>query len=128
MAKRGWSMPLSGFADQSREKMMVTMTAASEQAARDVIYASPKDTSRYLANHNFSVNAPDESFDEARRDISRNDALANARRAIAALRPGDVFHVVNTTPYGEFLEYGTSRMAPYAVYTKAANNMREKYG
>lgn len=128
MAKRGWSKPLSGFIDQSREKMMVTMTAASEEAARDVIYASPKDTSRYLANHNFSVNEPDESFDESRRDISRNDALANARRAIAALRPGDVFHVVNTTPYGEFLEYGTSRMAPYAVYTKAANNMREKYG
>lgn len=128
MAKRGWSKPLVGFADQSREKMMVNMMAASEQAARDVIYASPKDTSRYLANHNFSINEPDESFDESRRDISRNDALANARRAIAALRPGDVFHVVNTTPYGEYLEYGTSRMAPYAVYTKAANNMREKYG
>lgn len=128
MAKRGWSKPLAGFADQSREKMMVTMTAASESAARDVIYGSPEDTSRYLANHNFSVNTPDESFDEAKRDTSRNDALANARRAIAALRPGDVFHVVNTTPYGEFLEYGTSRMAPYAVYTKAANNMREKYG
>ena len=125
---RGWSRPLAGFAAQSRDMMMVNMTAASEQAARDVIYESPKDTSRYLANHNFSVNEPDETFDEGRRDVSRNDALANARRAIAALRPGDVFHVVNTTPYGEFLEYGTSRMAPYAVYQKAANNLREKYG
>lgn len=128
MARGGWSKPLAGFVDQSREKLMVNMMAASEQASRDVIYASPKDTSRYLANHNFSVNEPDESFDESRRDVSRNDALANARRAIAALRPGDVFYVVNTTPYGEFLEYGTSRMAPYAVYTKADNNLREKYG
>ncbi|UQI42754.1 MULTISPECIES: hypothetical protein [Pseudomonadota] len=125
---RGWSKPLSGFIDQSRDMMMVTMSAASEEAARGIIYRSPKDTSRFLANNNFSINEPDESYDPEKRDVRREDALANARRAIASLRPGDVFHAVNTTPYGEVLESGSSTQAPHGIYGLTANDLKEKYG
>ncbi len=125
---RGWSRPLSGFADQSRAQMMVTMTSASEEAARGVIYRSPKDTSRFLANNNFSVNEPDETYDPERRNPSRSEILANARRAIAALRPGDVFYAVNTTPYGEVLESGSSTQAPQGIYGLTANDLNEKFG
>ncbi|WP_252108996.1 MULTISPECIES: hypothetical protein [unclassified Halomonas] len=108
--------------------MMVTMTSASEEAARGVIYRSPKDTSRFLANNNFSVNEPDETYDPERRNPSRSEILANARRAIAALRPGDVFYAVNTTPYGEVLESGSSTQAPQGIYGLTANDLNEKFG
>lgn len=125
MAKRGWSKPLSGFATQASDDLTVMFKDAGEQAARDIIYGSPKDTSRFLSNHNFSVNNPDESYDPNKRDLSRSEALANARAAMAALKAGDTFHIVNTTPYGEVLESGSSTQAPQGIYSVAANNLRE---
>jgi hypothetical protein len=121
----GWSKPLSGFVDKVREEELARMVDMAEHHARGVIYGSPKDTSRFLSNNNFSVNHPDESYDPNKRDPSRTTTLANARLAMAALSYGDVFYVVNTTPYGEALEYGHSNQAPRGIFRLAANNAEE---
>lgn len=127
MAKGGWSNSPLSFAVQVQDDTAVVFRDVCENVARDVIYKSPRDTSRFLSNNNFSVNAPDESYDPNKRDPTRSDTLANARLAIAALKPGDVFHVVNTTPYGKYLEWGHSRtQAPMGIYGIAANNARER--
>ena len=128
MAKGGWSMPPTEFAMQVEDDTMVLFRELCEQASRGVIYRAPKDTSRFLANNNFSVNVPDESFDEAKRDPSRSATLADARRAMAALKPGDVFHIVNTTPYGKYLEGGTSSQAPAGIYGVTFNSLKEYDG
>lgn len=123
-----WTNAPSGFADVARKAFETKLVDVAEKASRDVIYNSPRDTSRFLANNNFSVNEPDESFDPDKRDPSRSDTLANARRAMASLRSGDVFYIVNTTPYGEALEDGHSTQAPNGIYRIAANNARENAG
>jgi len=121
----GWSKPPTGFADQVREEELARLVDMSEHHVRGVIYGSPKDTSRFLANNNFSVNKPDESYDPEKRDPTRTQTLANARMAMASLRYGDVFYIVNTTPYGIFLEHGHSKQAPQGIFRLAANNARE---
>jgi hypothetical protein len=121
----GWSRPLSGFTDMVREEELARLVDMAEHHARGVIYGAPIDTSRFLSNNNFSVNKPDESFDESKRDVSRSATLANARLAMASLKYGDVFYVVNTTPYGEALEYGHSKQAPNGIFRLAANNAEE---
>lgn len=121
----GWSRSLSGFADQVREEELARLVDMSEHHVRGVIYGSPKDTSRFLANNNFSVNQPDESYDPDKRDPSRSSTLANARLAMAALKYGDVFYIVNTTPYGVYLEHGHSNQAPQGIFQLAANNAKE---
>ncbi len=125
MAKTGWTKSLRGFADQVREEELARLVDMSEHHVRGVIYGSPKDTSRFLANNNFSVNRPDESYDPDKRDPTRTQTLANARMAMASLRYGDVFYIVNTTPYGEALEHGHSGQAPQGIFRVAANNARE---
>lgn len=126
MARKGaWKGLPTGFADKVREEELARLVDLSEHHVRGVIYGSPIDTSRFLSNNNFSVNQPDESFDWDKRDVSRSMTLANARRAMASLRYGDIFYIVNTTPYGEKLEYGGSRQAPQGIFRVAANNARE---
>lgn len=125
MATRGWSRSLPAFADQVREEELARLVDMSEHHVRGVIYNSPKDTSRFLANNNFSVNQPDESYDPNKRDPSRTTTLANARAAMASLKFGDVFYIVNTTPYGIYLEEGSSQQAPQGIFRLAANNARE---
>lgn len=126
MAKGGWSNSPLSFAVQIEDDTGVLFRDVCESVARDVIYKSPRDTSRFLANNNFSVNSPDESYDPNKRDPTRSDTLANARLAIAALKPGDIFYAVNTTPYGKYLEWGGSNQAPMGIYGIAANNARER--
>lgn len=125
MAKRAWSRSPAGFADQVRREELARLVDLSEHHVRGVIYGSPKDTSRFLSNNNFSVNDPDESYDPSKRDRSRSMTLANARAAMSKLKYGDVFYIVNTTPYGEFLERGSSTQAPKGIFRVAANNARE---
>ncbi|MAL98267.1 MAG: hypothetical protein CL583_07420 [Alteromonadaceae bacterium] len=123
----GWSKSLTGFADFAEAEAEVLLTDMAEDMSRGVIYGSPKDTSRFLSNNNFSVNGPDESYDPDRRDASRSDTLANARLAIASLRLGDTLYIVNTTPYGEMLEHGHSGQAPAGIFGVAFNSTSEKF-
>lgn len=128
MAKGGWTSKPTNFLLEIEDDTMVLFTDLCEQAVRGVIYRSPKDTSRFLANNNFSVNVPDDSFDDLKRDPSRSNTLADARRAMAALRPGDSFHIVNTTPYGSALEHGHSGQAPSGIYGVTFNSIKEYAG
>ncbi|CBV41968.1 hypothetical protein [Halomonas elongata] len=128
MAKGGWSGKPTDFALEVEDDTMVLFRELCEQASRGVIYRAPIDTSRFLANNNFSVNTPDETFDENKRDPSRSITLADARRAMAALKPGDSFHIVNTTPYGKYLEAGTSGQAPTGIYGVTFNSIKEYSG
>ncbi|MDC8803939.1 hypothetical protein PRZ61_10875 [Halomonas pacifica] len=128
MAKGGWSMPPTEFAMQIEDDTMVLFRELCEQASRGVIYRAPKDTSRFLANMNFSANRPDETFDDLKRDPSRSNTLADARLAMAALKPGDVFYIVNTTPYGKYLEAGRSPKAPAGVFGVTFNDLKEYSG
>ena len=128
MAKGGWSIPPTEFAMQVDDDTMVLFRELCEQASRGLIYRAPMDTSRFLANMNFSVNSPDNSFDDTKRDPTRSNTLADARLAMSALKPGDVFYAVNTTPYGKYLEAGHSSKAPSGVFGVTFNSIKEYAG
>ncbi|RKQ97148.1 hypothetical protein C7446_2568 [Kushneria sinocarnis] len=125
MSKGGWTMLPSQFVDTIEDDLGVLVRDRAEQVVRDLVYFSPVRTGRFVGNMNFSVNRPDNSYDPELYDASRNDTFANARIAIAALRPGDTFYAVNTTPYGKYLEWGTTKMAPRRPFGRAFNNLRE---
>jgi hypothetical protein len=124
-AKGGWSMPPTEFALEVEDDLGVMFTELCERASRGVIYRAPKATSRFLANMNFSVNEPDDSFSDIKRDPTRSITLAQARIAMAALKPGDVFYIVNTTPYGKYLEAGRSGQAPAGIFGVTFNSIKE---
>lgn len=128
MARGGWrGMRPGDFGKQIKARGEVMQKDIAEEMSRGVIYRSPKDTSRFLANNNFSVGAPNNSYDSEKRDASRSDTLANARLAMARLQWGTTFHIVNTTPYGEVLEHGYSGQAPQGIFAVTFNSVYERY-
>ena len=128
MARSRWrGLNPSDFGEQIKAQGEVMLKDVAEDMSRGVIYRSPKDTSRFLSNNNFSVGGPDESFDEEKRDTSRTDTLANARLAMAKFQWGTTFHIVNTTPYGEMLEHGHSGQAPQGIFAVTFNSVYERH-
>lgn len=121
----GWSNRPTEFVGVVRADVEAVAMSKADQAARDVIYKAPMDTSRFLSNMNFSVNHANESFDENRRDINRSLTLANARSAMAAFKSGDIFYITNLTSYGIHLELGTSKMAARPTFGNAFNKISE---
>lgn len=125
MAKGGWSGKPTDFALEVEDGTMVLFRELCEQASRAVIYNIARDTTRLRANTNFSVNVPDESYDPNKRDVTGSTTLADARRAMAALKPGDSFHIVNRTPYGKYVEAGHPNPNTAGTYAGAFNTIKE---
>lgn len=119
----GWSKRPTAFVGTVRADVEAFAVSKADQAARDVIYKAPMDTSRFLSNMNFSVNKPNESFDENSRDVTRSMTLANARSAMAAFKSGDIFYITNVTPYGKYLEFGTEKMDARPTFRDAFNKI-----
>lgn len=132
MARRGWSRPLSGFADEVEREQNRRLRATALQALSGVIERSPVDTGAFRSNNRVSVGRSDVGYDlDASSSAPRGstngvNAFDDGLRIIGQVRNAfDVIYVQNNLPYAERLEAGDSRQAPAGVFAITFNDLKE---
>lgn len=90
--------------------------------ANNIRQDSPIDTSRFLANWNISLNSPDKPFNEAARDSKMAPVSPSA---LSRFQLGNSIFIYNPTPYGQSLEWGSSKQAPYGMVSMNVLKFRD---
>lgn len=112
MAKASWSgTDPAKWSLNQKQKFDLLIRMVSLKMFSRVILRSPVDTGRFRANWMVAIaDIPSGTLDlndkRGRATISKVDATTSQ------LKAGDVITLVNNLPYGEQLEYGSSRQAP----------------
>ena len=120
-----------GFADDveqvhregERQTEFVVQKTALEVTKR-VVKRSPVKSGKFRGNWNVGVNAPDLSVDEAARDPTGALTIAEAAVKLDQVKPGAVVYVSNALPYGDALEFGSSKQAPHRFVRITASEFK----
>jgi hypothetical protein len=91
------------------------MESAVQQIALElgetVINQTPVDTGFLKGSWFVSINNPSVSFTGVE-DKSGSGSKSRIASGVQAYELGDTIYILNNTPYGPFVEYGTVKMAP----------------
>lgn len=112
-----WDKPPSLFGDVVEKAAVKRVKDISSDLFPALVYGSPEDTSRYLSNHNVSLNTPSWSHDDNKM-IGKAGSVSVGMAVIKGMaqdRLQDVW-ITNTISYAGDLEQGKSRTAPDGVY------------
>ena len=86
-----------------------------------IVFRSPVDTGRFRANNFISLGDISDAYFEDR--MQQADELAT----LVTMRDYQDVHYQNNTPYGPFLEEGSSSQAPAGVYAVTVEELKDLF-
>lgn len=114
MAKGDYKTILPLAARHMRERALEAFQATVTEAGNRLVDRTPVDTGLLRGNWQLAINSADGDLQD------RLDPDGSASKAVIAadaihLKLGDIAVLVNPTPYAGFIEYGTSKIAPFGM-------------
>lgn len=89
---------------KNKRKMLGAVKRTTKSIAKDIVKASPIDTTRFVSNWNAALNTPDLTIDKK--------SGGGFIDIINKMKIGDEFFFTNNLPYALRLEFGWSDQAP----------------
>lgn len=106
-----FSTQLEGLLNRTRQRMESAVKEIASELGETVVNRTPVDTGFLKGSWFASLNNPNVTFSGVE-DKSGTGSISRIDGTIQAYELGDIIYIVNSTSYGKFVEYGTSKMAP----------------
>lgn len=123
-----WSNSVEDFADDVSRGIGELANDIATDFYVAAVNLAPVDTSNYVSNMNVSYGEIDRSYDPTLRK-GRAGAMASGLDKLSGGFDGELtdIHITNSTPYGDYLEAGSSAQARNGVFTVAFLGVAMKY-
>lgn len=126
MARGGWSVPPSAFADLIDKEVSKRIRTIALALLNEVIERSPVDTGRFRGSHIVSIGQPVYAV-TTELDPTGSGSLSRGKAALSGLEPYTAVFIQTNLPYAERLENGHSKKAPDGIYDLAFISVSEAY-
>ena len=102
---------LDGLINRTRARLEEAAKESALQIGRTVVQRTPVQTGFLAGSWFVSINNGAASF-QGSEDTTGANSKARIASGLEAYELGDTIYILNTTSYGEFVEFGTVKMAP----------------
>jgi len=102
---------LDGLLNRTRQRLESAVREAASEIGETVIDRTPVDTGFLRGSWFSSTNNPSVSFSGVE-DKSGSSSKSRIDSSVETYELGDTIYIMNTTSYGPFVEFGTSKMRP----------------
>jgi len=106
-----FSTQLDGLINRTRQRMESAVKEIASELGETVVSRTPVETGRLKGSWFSTLNNPSVTFSGVE-DKAGTGSISRIDSAVQSYELGDVIYIINSTPYGRFVEYGTSKMAP----------------
>jgi hypothetical protein len=115
----GFAEAVQGWAAKAEADLREVLRRGTSKVAADVVNLTPVDTGRLVGNWEASRGSTSAPFDAGRFDPTKAEVLARLVSVIGTAELGETVYVLNATPYGPHVEYGTGKTPPRAMVRNA---------
>lgn len=125
-----WDRPIRDSIRELENSALETIKGTMRVAAREVVTLTPVDTGRLRGNWQPAINADPPEF-RVQDDPSGAFTISLIFAVIDNVQLGDSLNISNATPYGIFINDGTSRIPPVMMVERAvaaASNFAARQG
>ena len=114
----GWKESPISFIKTIKDDLAHLQSDVVGKVLDKIVDGSPVDTSAFVSNNIVSLDAPDYSWDDSKRDLYGVKTKRQGKAILERLKTGNhrFIYIQNNAPYGEFLEHGSSKQAPLGIY------------